>query len=88
MKHTIITLATVIIITGGCGVSQHKGRINTYDPNGSCTGSYEAVLDRSMLMEATTTDGIIVKADSRGGSMGELFKGIFEIITLGLLLDD
>ena len=100
MKHTIILLVVVVVVVvlllliigGGCGIAQHTGRVNTYNAAGNRTASYEVILDRSMLMETTAPDGTIVRADSRGGPigelLGELFKGIFELITLGLIVNN
>jgi hypothetical protein len=72
----------------GCGITQHAGRIEIFNAAGESTGYYVAMLDRPMMIEATDSNGVTVKADSRGdSSWGQFIKGLVEIITLGLVID-
>ena len=87
MKKLIIACIVLLLLTG-CGVGRHEGRIETFDANGSSTGTYIATLDRPMMIEVIDPNGVTVKADSRGNSTwGQFLSGMMEIVTLGLLVD-
>lgn len=87
MKKLIIT-ATFLLLLSGCSVGRHSGKVERFDENGISKGYYIATLDRPMLIEVTDSNGIIVKADSRGDSTwGQFLKGMMEIVTLGLIVD-
>ncbi len=83
----LIAFFVLLLFLGGCGISQHEGRIEIFNAEGESTGYYTVTLDRPMMIEATD-NGVTVKADSRGdSSWGQFIKGLVEIITLGLVID-
>ncbi len=86
---TIVVIVLFLSFVSGCGVSRHSGLIETFGPEGNSMGCYVVTLDRPMSMEVTDPNGVMVKADSRGdSSWGQFIKGMIEIITLGLVVND
>jgi len=86
MRKFIVSIALLAILSG-CGITRHEGRVETFDAAGKPTGSYVAILDRPMMIEVVGTNGVTVKADSRGSSSwGDFIKGMMEIVTLGLMV--
>ncbi len=86
MKKLIISIALLAFLSG-CGLPKHSATVETFNATGEPTGSYKVTLGRQMLMEVVASNGVTVKADSRGESTwGQFLSGLIEMVTLGLIV--
>ncbi len=84
---TIVVIALLVLLSG-CGITRHKGTVETFNAKGEPTGSYIATLDRPMMIRVIDPNGVTVEADSRGASSwGDFISGMMEIVTLGLIVN-
>ena len=87
MRNIVIS-ALFVLLLSGCGITKHKGKIETFDGRGEPTGTYIATLDTRMFMKVVDPNGLTVEVDSRYDStLSKILKSAFEFATLGLLVD-